>query len=79
MWVEMRIEPGYNKVGLVIGVGEHRLADLELRGVRSVTIDRRSGREWLRIELPEQNPVGETLWLETKPDISLRWASVPRL
>ncbi|MFI5780639.1 hypothetical protein [Nocardia sp. NPDC051570] len=72
-WAEMEIHPDHDQVHLIIGVGDDPLADLELASVRTVAVDKRSGRERLRIDFTDHT-AAKTLWLQTKPDISLRWA-----
>lgn len=75
-WVEMEIHPDHHKVCLTVATGEDRLTELELGGVQSVTADRLSGREYLRIDFCDHT-VAEPLWLRTKPTIGLRWAVGP--
>ncbi|MFF0491975.1 hypothetical protein ACFYTQ_23345 [Nocardia sp. NPDC004068] len=70
-WVEMEIRPDHCKIRLIIGVADDQLADLELRGVRSVSVDKHQGRERLRIDF-SNDAVAESLWVETKPEIRLR-------
>ncbi len=70
--VQMYIEPGYHVVRLWLTVKGRELVDLDLRGVQRVAVDRTKDGELLRIEFPERADA-ETLWLRTKPDISLGW------
>lgn len=72
-WAQIEVRPSHHKVHLCIGVGDDLLADLELDSVQSMTVDKRGGREHLRIEFAGSG-LAESLWLQTKPDISVRWA-----
>lgn len=79
MEIEMYIEPGYEVVRLRLRGGPDMvdLLNLDLRGVRTVGVERIHGRELLRIDFPEGSPAS-TLWLRMKPDIMLTWSYDPR-
>jgi hypothetical protein len=74
----MYIEPGYELVRLRLRAGpeEAELLDLDLRGVRSVGVERIHGRELLRLEFPAGSPAS-TLWLRMKPNVALHWSYDP--
>ncbi|MGI5180311.1 hypothetical protein ACQEVZ_28730 [Dactylosporangium sp. CA-152071] len=73
--IEMYIEPGYEVVRLRLRVapGGAELLDLDLRGVRSVGVERIHGRELLRLDFPDDSPAS-TLWLRMKPDVAVLWS-----
>ncbi|MFJ4654574.1 hypothetical protein ACIP5Y_25160 [Nocardia sp. NPDC088792] len=73
-WVEMEIHPDHDHVRLIMGVGNDRLADLELDSVRTVAVEKSSSWERLRTDFRDHT-LGKTLRLQTKPDISLRWTA----
>ncbi|MES0903353.1 hypothetical protein [Nocardiopsis tropica] len=73
--IAMDIEPGYEVVRLRLhaesdGTG---LFDLNLVGVRTVGVERTGGREFLRVDFPDDAPAA-TLWLRMKPDVALLWS-----
>ncbi|MEV0567579.1 hypothetical protein [Dactylosporangium sp. NPDC050588] len=45
----------------------------DLRGVRSVGVERVHGRELLRLDFPEGSPAS-TLWVRMKPDVAVLWS-----
>jgi hypothetical protein len=73
--IEMYIEPGYEHVRLRLRTtpGGTELLDLDLRGVRTVGVERIHGRELLRLDYPDDSPAS-TLWLRMKPDVTLLWS-----
>ncbi|GGM63061.1 hypothetical protein GCM10007977_075830 [Dactylosporangium sucinum] len=76
--IKMYIEPGYELVRLQLRTGpeDAELLDLDLRGVRTVGVERLHGRELLRLDFPDGSPAS-TLWLRMKPDIALHWSYDP--
>jgi hypothetical protein len=76
--IEMYIEPGYEAVRLRLRTGPEgaELLDLDLRGVRTVGVERIHGRELLRLDFPGSSPAS-TLWLRMKPDVALHWSYDP--
>ncbi|MEV4134132.1 hypothetical protein AB0J72_18420 [Dactylosporangium sp. NPDC049742] len=72
--IEMDINPGYEIVRLRLCVAPSgaELLDLDLRGVRSVGVERIHGRELLRLDFPEGSPAS-TLWVRMKPDVAVVW------
>ena len=73
--IEMYIEPGYEVVRLRLRVAPSgaELPNLDLRGVRSVEVERIHGRELLRLDFPDDSPAS-TLWLRMKPDVAVLWS-----
>jgi hypothetical protein len=70
------IEPGYEIVRIRIQRDATELVDLDLGGVRTVSVERIHHRELLHVEFRDPN-IG-TLFLRTRPDFSVGW-SVGRL
>lgn len=73
--IEMYINPGYEVVRLRMRSDPDgaELLDLDLRGVRSVGVERIHGRELLRLDFPGDS-AASTLWLRMKPDVALYWS-----
>ncbi|GAB3601665.1 hypothetical protein GCM10027586_04730 [Kineococcus gypseus] len=70
--VQLEVEPASGRVGLSLSSAGAELVELELGSVTSLVVEKRAGRELLGVLFDERLPVG-SLWLQTKPTVSVTW------
>lgn len=70
--ITLTLSPGYEQARLRLSVTGQEVLDLQLREVRTVSIERLEGQELLRIDFRPE-PVLRSMWVRTKPSISVGW------